>query len=231
MSLRGKQRKIHTERSLTMKVGTICKLRVECLGNEAGTLGVVFNDYGDGFQVIFENGNYDGFSTQVKMMGGSGRDPLMQSEESAYLEEVGFEESLARYKFRHVTQVSEHYRQGKFNRAWSPFWQKAAEQIDKAEVLRNYKFGTEKLAEYLTEHACRICGCTDDNACEGSCFWAVPGVCSKCIIERVPECIELLVACILATHQPETDKVCGDDSCSTCDLIKAARKMATALRQ
>ena len=46
-----------------MKVGTICKLKVDCLGNEPGTLGVVFYDYGDGFQAIFENGNYDGFST------------------------------------------------------------------------------------------------------------------------------------------------------------------------
>ena len=53
-----------------MKVGTICKLKVDCLGNKAGTLGVVFNDYGDGFQVIFENGSYDGISRTSTDLGG-----------------------------------------------------------------------------------------------------------------------------------------------------------------
>lgn len=27
---------------------------------------------------------------------------------------------------------------------------------------------------------CSICGCTDDNACPGGCYWAVPGLCSEC---------------------------------------------------
>jgi hypothetical protein len=30
---------------------------------------------------------------------------------------------------------------------------------------------------------CRVCGCTDDNACEGGCVWANSGatLCSQCI--------------------------------------------------
>ena len=28
---------------------------------------------------------------------------------------------------------------------------------------------------------CRICGCTDDRACDGGCSWAEPGLCSACV--------------------------------------------------
>jgi hypothetical protein len=27
---------------------------------------------------------------------------------------------------------------------------------------------------------CRVCGCTDDKACEGGCYWVAPCLCSKC---------------------------------------------------
>ncbi len=100
-----------------MKVGTICRLKVAALNNKAGTLGVVFYDYGDGFQAIFENGNYDGFST-TRSPGGVG----MGTEDVFFLEKVGFEESLAGYQFKNVMQVSADYRKGLFNIAWSEKW-------------------------------------------------------------------------------------------------------------
>jgi hypothetical protein len=28
--------------------------------------------------------------------------------------------------------------------------------------------------------ACRVCGCTEHNACAGGCFWVSPDVCSGC---------------------------------------------------
>lgn len=31
--------------------------------------------------------------------------------------------------------------------------------------------------------ACEKCGCTDDNACQGGCFWIQPGLCSACACE------------------------------------------------
>lgn len=195
-----------------MKVGTICKLNLNCLNNKAGTLGVVFNDYGDGFQVIFENGHYDGFSTL--------RQSAEFSEADHFLEEVGFEESLAGYKFQNVRTVSEDYRQGFFDRAWSIFWQKAAEQIEQAENREQ------------TEQTCRICGCTDSKACEGGCSWVLPGICSKCVTREVPKCIELLVETIVQSH-PD-DYYIGEhkeETCSTCDLVKTARKIEAALRQ
>lgn len=30
------------------------------------------------------------------------------------------------------------------------------------------------------QDACRVCGCTEDNACEGGCYWVEPDLCSQC---------------------------------------------------
>lgn len=30
---------------------------------------------------------------------------------------------------------------------------------------------------------CRVCGCTDDFACEGGCIWAEADLCSRCARE------------------------------------------------
>lgn len=90
------------------------------------------------------------------------------------------------------------------------------------------------------ERTCLICGCTDSKACEGGCSWlrfeeiihGTPDICSKCITNAVPECIDLLIETIMLTHQEEIDaEHHGDDSCSTCDLIKVARKVEAALKQ
>ncbi len=29
--------------------------------------------------------------------------------------------------------------------------------------------------------ACRVCGCTDDRACPGGCYWADEDLCSACV--------------------------------------------------
>jgi hypothetical protein len=31
---------------------------------------------------------------------------------------------------------------------------------------------------------CRVCGCTDERACEGGCTWVEDDLCSKCAIAR-----------------------------------------------
>jgi hypothetical protein len=193
------------ERSITMRVGTIVKLKVNCLGNLAGTLGVVFYDYGDGIQAIFENGNYDGFSTKRKAH--------EQTEEEYFLEEVGFEESLACYQFKNVVSVARDYKIGRFNIAWSEVW---------------------KQPTVIEEQKCRICGCIDTKACEGGWWWALPGICSKCVKTEVPECISLLVEVIMLTHKPdEIDKDHHGDKhpCSICQLIDSARKIEQSLRR
>lgn len=42
----------------------------------------------------------------------------------------------------------------------------------------------------LPERFCRVCGCTDDAACEGGCYWVEPDLCSACVA-RVPVVLEL----------------------------------------
>lgn len=88
-----------------MKVGDIYKLKVECLGNKVGALGVVFNVYDGGFQVIFEDGQYDGFA-----IGG---------EAEIYLEQVGHDDRAGQYRFKNVIKLSEDYRMGAFSHVFS----------------------------------------------------------------------------------------------------------------
>lgn len=83
----------------------------------------VFNDYGDGVQVIFENGNYDGFSTTNNL----GVGDINKTEADTFLEPVGFEGVLAGYQFKNVMQVSADYRNGLFNIVWSEKWKRPAE--------------------------------------------------------------------------------------------------------
>ncbi len=91
-----------------MRVGTIVKLKVECLNNDPGALGVVFGNYGEGFQVIFENGEYDGFSTRRIIENG-------ETEADCFLKECGIAPDLTDYVFKNVIQVSNDFRNGVFN--------------------------------------------------------------------------------------------------------------------
>ena len=41
-------------------------------------------------------------------------------------------------------------------------------------------FDSEDDEPLFDEQACRICGCTWDNACEGGCYWVEDDLCSRC---------------------------------------------------
>jgi hypothetical protein len=32
------------------------------------------------------------------------------------------------------------------------------------------------------EPSCRVCGCTQSQACAGGCIWAEPNLCSRCVV-------------------------------------------------
>lgn len=34
------------------------------------------------------------------------------------------------------------------------------------------------------EAPCRVCGCTNDRACDGGCYWSQPDLCSSCAYLR-----------------------------------------------
>jgi hypothetical protein len=79
-----------------VKVGTLVKLKCECLGNPPGTVGVCYEEYdlgGDhGSSFIFENGNYDGFSIEDQRL---------------FLERIGHYPLT--YVFTNVMKLSEDY--------------------------------------------------------------------------------------------------------------------------
>lgn len=85
-------------------VGAKFKLRVACLGNSIGTVGICFNEYQDfdyidqtGVQVIFPNGEYDGFSVEEQKM---------------FLEYVGHDLNCIGYRFKNVMEVAKDFRNG-----------------------------------------------------------------------------------------------------------------------
>jgi hypothetical protein len=91
-------------------VGSLYSLKVPCLGNPEGTLGVCYEVYrlGDfstsrtgeheGFSFIFQNGNYDGFS---------------RDEVDMFLEHVATDFSVTDYRFINVMKLSEDFKNEK----------------------------------------------------------------------------------------------------------------------
>ena len=89
------------------EVGDVVKLKTPCLGNEAGAIGYVFHTYqlvenDNGIQVIFINGNYDGFS---------------EHEQEEFLERLG--PTTLDYNFKNVIKVNEDYNDGYFIEAFN----------------------------------------------------------------------------------------------------------------
>jgi hypothetical protein len=48
-----------------------------------------------------------------------------------------------------------------------------------------YIIDEEEQAE--EEQKCRVCGCTQYNACEGGCYWVKEDLCSKCAEKTIEE--------------------------------------------
>ena len=80
-----------------MRIGTIVTLEISCLGNRKGTRGIVFNDYP---QIIFENGEYDGFS---------------KSDLEQFVSEIGYNSNMSHYVFTNVMQLSRDFENGLFD--------------------------------------------------------------------------------------------------------------------
>ena len=80
------------------KVGSLYSVKMPCLGNPEGTLGVCYETYNlsgcIGFSFIFQNGRYDGFSIE---------------EVKFFLEFQGFDDSVSEYTFTNVMQLSQDF--------------------------------------------------------------------------------------------------------------------------
>ncbi len=60
-----------------------------------------------------------------------------------------------------------------------------AEQLDELERDIAEQEALAIAQEVIAEHSpdvrtCRVCGCTDQHACEGGCYWVGPALCSRC---------------------------------------------------
>ena len=89
-----------------MLVGTIVKLKRECLDNPQNTKGICYEVYDRGHEekgasFIFENGKYDGFSLE---------------EQKEILIPVGISEDLINYKFENSESVNNDFRNGLFDK-------------------------------------------------------------------------------------------------------------------
>jgi hypothetical protein len=81
-------------------------------------VGDVFYHYGNGYQVIFENGNYDGFSLESTVpIPTKGRQP---TEDEYFIQAIGHTAVLAKYKFSNVIQLSRDYDKGIFDVVFKP---------------------------------------------------------------------------------------------------------------
>lgn len=91
---------------MSLTVGTIVKLTERLLGNDAGTFGVVYENYNiggnhPGCSIIFANGDYDGFGLD---------------EQERFLENTSkVDPKVASYEFSNVMQLSKDFSDGYFD--------------------------------------------------------------------------------------------------------------------
>lgn len=43
----------------------------------------------------------------------------------------------------------------------------------------------------MSEETCKVCGCTNDKACDGGCWWVAKELCSKCADKLIQENTQL----------------------------------------
>jgi len=86
-------------------VGSICILCRPCLENPIHSVGVCYEVYPNGLSFIFENGLFDGFSTE---------------EMSDFLCIVDFSPYLVNYEFKSVTYLMSDFRAERFKHTLEP---------------------------------------------------------------------------------------------------------------
>lgn len=67
------------------------------------------------------------------------------------------------------------YAEKEIMKAWAAAQETVHEELELERYERDFPgmYGEDSWA-------CAICGCTNDNACEGGCYWVYPNLCSAC---------------------------------------------------
>ena len=87
-----------------MTIGDVVVLKTPCLGEDLHSVGVVFNDYGSGVQVMFEKGGYDGFGNE---------------EQDMFLILRGHDAQSSMYHFKNVMSTSIDFESGFWDHVFS----------------------------------------------------------------------------------------------------------------
>jgi hypothetical protein len=89
-----------------IRVGTLVKLAVQCMGNPIDAIGICYEvyDFGDrpGYGIIFENGQHDGFAPD---------------EVESFLNIIGFCGDASNYEFTNVIRLLKDFNDGFFDSA------------------------------------------------------------------------------------------------------------------
>lgn len=62
-----------------------------------------------------------------------------------------------------------------------PTKEQAQADLDDFVQCKNGSFHTYSEQQLHIVRACKHCGCTDGDGCDGRCYWVKPGVCSNCM--------------------------------------------------
>jgi protein gp37 len=76
---------------------------------------------------------------------------------------------------------------GQNARPMHPDWARSLrDQCVAAEVPFFFKSWGDWFVPEDGARACRVCGCTENNACEGGCWWVEDDLCSSCVGKEIP---------------------------------------------
>ena len=80
-------------------------------------------------------------------------------------------------------------------------------------ITINLEIQVDTLEELIEEVSCldaprcRVCGCTDDNACPGGCYWVEEDLCSECVEADKPLDPKIKVVFVPAIGSPEVREI------------------------
>lgn len=86
-----------------MNIGSVVINKCLHMGVPKGQVGIVFEDYGSGYQIIWKNGEYCGYG---------------HDEAETFFSDTGIDSGL-RYNFTNVIQLSNDYRNRVFDNAFA----------------------------------------------------------------------------------------------------------------
>ena len=114
------------------------------------------------------------------------------------------------------------------------------DQVVEGQITINLTVNADIMDELIEEvqrldaPRCRICGCTDNNACPGGCYWVEEDLCSQCVeTDKLQDAAPELLKALEKANQFITNGVefgyirmpnsdCPDAAHETPDIIRAA---------